>query len=77
MIMSWTRLFQAHFQNTIGEKYFYKEKNGWYKIIDGEKKAWELKTCISKYAKLSDGVKSNLEFFIRLRNKIESMIASN
>ncbi len=71
MIMAWTRLFQAHFQNTIGEKYFYKEKNGRYKIIDGEKKAWELKTCILKYGKLVVGVKTNLEFFIKLRNKIE------
>lgn len=71
MIMAWTRLLQAHFNQTIGETYFYKEKNGRYKIIDGERKAWELKTCIQKYGNLSDAVKTNLEFFIRLRNKIE------
>lgn len=71
MIMAWTRLFQAYFQNTIGEKYFYKEKNGHYKKVDGEKKAWELKTCILKYGQLSEAVKTNLEFFIKLRNKIE------
>ena len=71
MIMAWTRLFQAYFNNTIGEKFFYKEKNGRYKIIDGEKKAWELKTCICKYGQLNDAVRSNLDFFIRLRNKIE------
>ncbi|WP_291111878.1 DUF3644 domain-containing protein, partial [Flavobacterium sp. UBA4120] len=71
MIMAWTRLLQSHFNLTIGETYFHKETNGRYKLIDGEKKAWELKTCIQKYGLLSDGVKSNLEFFIKLRNKIE------
>jgi hypothetical protein len=71
MIMSWTRLLQAHFNHIIGETFFYKETNGRFKIIDGEKKAWELKTCIQKYGALSEGVKSNLEFFIKLRNKIE------
>lgn len=71
MIMSWTRLLQSHFNHTIGETFFYKETNGRYKIIDGEKKAWELKTCIQKYGELSEGVKTNLEFFIKLRNKIE------
>jgi hypothetical protein len=74
MIMAWTRLLQAHFNQTIGETYFYKEKNGRYKIIDGEKKAWELKTCIQKYGELSDAIKSNLDFFIRLRNRIEHRI---
>lgn len=71
MIIAWTRLFQAHFNHTIGETFFYKEKNGRYKIIDGEKKAWELKTCIKEYGNLSEPVKTNLDFFIRLRNKIE------
>src|SRR5690606_23740197 len=71
MIMAWTRLFHAHFNHTINETYFYKEKNGRYKIIDGDKKAWELKTCIKEYGKLSDPVKVNLDFFIKLRNKIE------
>lgn len=71
MIMAWTRLFQAYFNHTIGETYFYKEKNGRYKIIDGDKKAWELKTCIKEYGNLSEPVKINLDFFIKLRNKIE------
>lgn len=71
MIMAWTKLLQAHFNQTIGETYFYKEKNGRYKLIDGERKAWELRTCISKYGQLSDPVKINLDFFIKLRNKIE------
>lgn len=71
MIIAWTRLFHAHFNNTIGEKYYYKEKNGRYKLIEGERKAWELGTCINKYNTLSNPLKHNLHFFIKLRNKIE------
>lgn len=77
MVIAWTKLFHACFQTTIGERYFYKEKNGRYKKIDGEKKAWELKECIKQYQKnagrdkLSDGVVANLNFFIGIRNKIE------
>ena len=76
IVVAWTKLFHAYFQNMIGEKYFYKEKNGRYKIIDGEKKAWELKECIKNYRKqgpvqISDAVVANLHFFIGLRNKIE------
>lgn len=71
MIMAWTRLFHAHFNNTIGDKYYYKKKNNRYDMIDGERKAWELSTCIKKYGKLDARVGSNLNFFIKLRNKIE------
>lgn len=71
MIMSWTKLFHAHFLHTIGDKFYYKGKNKRYEIIDGEKKAWELKVCISKYDLLTEGQRANLNFFIKLRNKIE------
>jgi len=71
MIMAWSRLLQAYFNYNIGETYFYIEKNGRYKTIDGERKAWELKTSIAEYGKLSESVRANLDFFIRLRNKIE------
>ena len=71
MIMAWTRIFHANFNATIGDKYFYKGKNGHYETIDGERKAWELATCVKKYGELESGVESNLIFFIKLRNKIE------
>ncbi len=71
MIIAWTRLFHAHFRRIIGEKYYYKKTNGRYKVIDGERKAWELSTCIKKYNNLSSAVERNIEFFIGLRNKIE------
>jgi len=69
--MAWTKLFHAHFNNTIGDKYYYKTPNGRYKLVDGDKKTWELSTCINNFKALSEPVKTNLEFFIRLRNKIE------
>ncbi|MDZ7775962.1 MAG: DUF3644 domain-containing protein [Bacteroidales bacterium] len=71
MIMAWTKLFHAYFHHTIGDKFYYKKKNGRYELIDGERKAWELKTCITKYGGLSEAQKANLHFFIKLRNKIE------
>jgi hypothetical protein len=71
MIMAWTRLLHAFFNTTIGDRYYYKKKNGRYELIDGERKSWELNTCIKKYGKLSEPVEKNLQFFISLRNKIE------
>lgn len=78
MIIAWTKLFHAYFQSEIGERYFYKEKNGRYKKIDGERKAWELTECIKEYQKmtklypnLSEPIVANLRFFIGIRNKIE------
>ena len=77
MIIAWTKLFHAYFQATIGERYFYKEKNGRFKRVDGEKKAWELNECIKNYQKnekerkLSESTIANLKFFIGIRNKIE------
>jgi hypothetical protein len=72
MVMAWTKVFHAHFQNTIGEKYFYKQKgSNRYMLVDGERRAWELTTCMKKVSTLSPSVKANLEFFIKLRNKIE------
>ncbi|MDZ7742217.1 MAG: DUF3644 domain-containing protein [Bacteroidota bacterium] len=72
MIIAWTRVFHANFNTTIGDKYFYKKKGSkFYDIIDGERRAWELKTCITKFGKLDKPVRANLEFFIKLRNKIE------
>ncbi|MDW7748706.1 DUF3644 domain-containing protein [Halomonas sp.] len=70
MVMAWTRLFHAYFNATIGDRYYYKRKNGRYELVDGERKAWELSTCIKKYDELDKAVESNLNFFIKLRNKI-------
>lgn len=72
MVIAWTRLFHAYFNIIIGDRYYYREKDSnKYQRIDGERKAWELATCISEYGKLNEPTKKNLEFFIKLRNKIE------
>ena len=70
MVIAWTRLFHAYFNATIGDKFYHKRKNGRYEIVDGERKAWELAACIKEYGKLDRAVESNLNFFIKLRNKI-------
>ena len=74
MIMAWTKLLHAYFQDKIGERYFFKKKNGRYETIDGERKAWDLSKSIKEYGELTEPVKSNLDFFIKLRNKIEHRI---
>lgn len=71
MIIAWTKLFHAYFLRNIGDKYYYKERGKKYAMVDGERKAWELKTCIEKYHNLPKPVAKNIEFFIKLRNKIE------
>lgn len=71
MIIAWTRLFHAYFNSTLGDRYYYKKKNGRFEIVDGERKAWDLATCIKKHGKLSQPVEKNLLFFMKLRNKIE------
>src|SRR5262249_53827577 len=72
MIIAWTKLFHAYFNQTIGDKFYYKVKDSnRYEKVDGERKAWELKECIKKGGNLSEPEKANLIFFIKLRNKIE------
>ncbi|HEY5534426.1 MAG TPA: DUF3644 domain-containing protein [Ignavibacteria bacterium] len=70
MGIAWLSLFHAIFErNKI--KYFYKRGNR-YQLIDGERKAWELSECIGQYYEdKNPPERNNLEFFIKLRNKIE------
>lgn len=78
MIVAWTRMFHAHFNLQIGDKYYYKDKNKRYTRINGEKQAWDLSRCIKEFKKLpfeppllSKGIEANLNLFITHRNKIE------
>lgn len=79
MVVAWTALFHAVFEKT-GVKYFYTNKDtGAPIIIDGDEKAWELGECMKRHFGSISGltredstpVQANLEFFIKLRNKIE------
>jgi len=70
MSIAWLALFHAIFERK-GVKYFYR-KNGRFVIIDEERKAWELGECVKKYYKEQNNpIRKNLDFFIKLRNKIE------
>ncbi len=72
MVIAWTRMLHAYFYHEIGDKYYYKKKgSNRYELVDGERKAWDLSTCINKYDNLTEAIKKNLFFFIGLRNKIE------
>jgi hypothetical protein len=70
MIIAWTSLCHAFFER---EKinYFYREKNGRYKKINGYKQSWGLSDCIKHIFDQSNPVYKNLELFIIIRNKIE------
>lgn len=71
MVIAWTKLFHAYFHHTIGDKYYYRKKNGRFERVDGDRKAWDLKSCIRQYGALGESIAANLNFFIGLRNKIE------
>ncbi|CAI2025462.1 DUF3644 domain-containing protein [Serratia fonticola] len=71
IIIAYTALFHAIFEKRE-EDYFYLDLDGNYKLIDGDKKAWELTECFNKYwVNVENAEKANLKFLIELRNKIE------
>lgn len=76
MIIAWTALFHAIFTQQ-GKEYFYRDPDTNKPIlIDGDSKAWDLRTCLKEYYGDSNNpARKNLEFFIGLRNKIEHRFA--
>ncbi len=75
MIIAWTSLLHAIFHKK-GVKYNYIEDDGKDKYIDGDIKTWELTTCLKEFFKDGNSVvKTNVEFMIGLRNKIEHRFA--
>lgn len=73
MCIAWTALFHAiYFKRKL--KPFYREESNrrHFKLIDGDRKAWELTTCVEQYWGANNSPeRANLEFFVGLRNKIE------
>lgn len=63
MIIAWTALFHAIFQRN-GIDYYYLNKDGTYKIIDGDKKAWELSKCIDVFYECNNTAERNNLFFL-------------
>lgn len=72
MVIAWTSLLHAIFEKQ-GQLYFHLQEDGVTPVlVDGDRKAWELDTCINKFwPGIDNPVRRNLEFFIRLRNKVE------
>ena len=71
MSIAWLSLLHAIFEKQK-ISYFYKEKNGRFKRKDGEKESWCLSDSAKKYfTDEQDPIRKNIEFFIKLRNKIE------
>ncbi|AMG98031.1 DUF3644 domain-containing protein [Serratia liquefaciens] len=71
IIIAYTSLFHAIFAKN-GIPYSYLENDGSPKLVDGQEKAWELKTCCQEYwPGIESAEKANLLFLIGLRNIIE------
>lgn len=70
MVIAHTSLFHAIFERD-GSTYWYTNPDGSPKLIDGDKKAWEITECQRRYARRTQPEVENLNFFINLRNKIE------
>lgn len=69
MTIARTSLLHAVFEKS-NKSYFYKDKNRFIKI-DDEKKSRELEKCLEEYFPNKNPIKSNILFFVWLRNKIE------
>src|SRR3989344_1706453 len=71
MSIAWTSIFHAIFEKR-SVNYFYKKNKVRYQKIDGERRAWDLAECTKKYfPDANSPERKNIEFFIKLRNKIE------
>lgn len=71
IIIAYTSLFHAVFAKN-GTPYNYLEADGTPKLVNGQEKAWELKTCCQEYwPGIESAEKANLFFLIGLRNIIE------
>lgn len=71
--LAWQDLLHAD-RMRRGEEIFYREASKRRRFVrnpDGSKKSWELAQCLKHEFKDADPVRTNIEFFIGLRNQIE------
>jgi hypothetical protein len=73
MCIAWTALFHAIFFKRNKKPFYRKRSNRrHFEVLDGDKKAWELSSCLAEFwGAEHPTVRLNLEFFVKLRNKIE------
>ncbi len=71
MHMAWLYLHHARFLRDKVD-YRHREDNGRFVRVDGEVKTWELGRCLRQtFPNENNAVRANIEFFIKVRNKIE------
>ena len=71
MCIAWTAMLHAYFESKK-ISYYYKSENGHrYVKTDGERRAWDLSRCLKEAFDGQSPVRSNLELFVKLRNRIE------
>lgn len=72
MIIAWTSLCHAMFIRDGTKPYYRKKNSRRYEKVDGEFKRWELSECLQQqFRDQNPALRKNLEFFIKLRNRIE------
>ena len=73
MVVAWTGLFHAIFAKRKVKPYYRQKKNPRrFERIDGDYKWWELAECLQQYySDQNPPARKNLEFVVKLRNKIE------
>jgi hypothetical protein len=71
MHMAWLYLHHAKFLRDKVD-YRYRHDSGRFVRVDGEVKTWELARCLREaFPDDKNSVRANVEFFIKVRNKIE------
>jgi hypothetical protein len=73
MCIAWTALFHAIFFHRRRKPFYRKKSNRrHFETLDGDKKAWELSQSMAEFwGTEHPPVRKNLDFFVKLRNKIE------
>ena len=73
MNIAWTALFHAIFFRRKVNPFYRQANSVRYLKVDGDYRYWELHTCLREYflADTMNPIRKNLEFFIKLRNRIE------
>ncbi|MGH9534402.1 MAG: DUF3644 domain-containing protein [Terriglobales bacterium] len=72
MAVAWTALFHAIFFKRRKPPSYRMQRPRRFVKLDGERRAWELSECVCQlYANEHPPERKNLEFFLKLRNKIE------
>lgn len=71
MHVAWLYMHHAKFKRD-GVDYRYRQDNGHFVRVDGDIKTWELARCLREaFPNPTSPTRCNVEFFIKLRNKIE------